>query len=98
MSVFTVGIWTVKAGSESAFIEAWNALASRTQLDFPGSTATLLRDRDVANRFISFGPWSSIEDIEKWRASTTFADGVGRIKSLLEDFSPHTMDPVASIG
>jgi hypothetical protein len=46
---------------------------------------------------LSFGPWDSIEQIERWRASDTFQSGVGKIRSLLAEFSPHTMDPVASV-
>ena len=58
----------------------------------------LLHDRDTPNLFISAGPWESLEQIEAWRASTTFTSGVGRIRPHLESFEPHTLDPAVTIG
>ena len=55
------------------------------------------RDRDQPNRFISFGPWESLEQIERWRSSDTFKHGVGKLRELLEDFAPHTMDLAVAI-
>ena len=95
MAVYTSGTWKVIPGNEDAFIDAWKHLAEQTKADFPGSTATLLRDRDDPTLFVSFGPWDSIEQIERWRASDTFQSGVGTIRPLLAEFTPHTMDPVA---
>jgi heme-degrading monooxygenase HmoA len=97
MSVYTLGIWTVKPGREETFVEAWKELADDTKADFPDETATLLRDRDQPNRFISFGPWESLEQIERWRSSDTFTHGVGKLRELLEDFAPHTMDLAVAI-
>jgi heme-degrading monooxygenase HmoA len=97
MSVFTLGIWTVKIGREEDLVRAWQELADRTKDDFPDEAATLLRDQDQPNRFISFGPWESLAQIEQWRASETFQQGVGKIRALLEDFTPHTMDVVGGI-
>jgi len=98
LAVYTLGVWTVKPGHEDDFIEAWNALATATVEDFPGATAVLLRDRDDPSKFISSGPWDSLEQIETWRASNTFRDGVGQIRELIEGFEPHTMDPVVTVG
>lgn len=98
MSIYTLGIWTVKQGREDEFILAWRDLATKTKSDFPGLSATLLRDRDVPNRFISSGPWKSLEQIEAWRASRTFIDGVGKIREVLDSFEAHTMDEAAIIG
>jgi heme-degrading monooxygenase HmoA len=98
VSIYTLGIWTVKRGREEEFIQSWRDLATKTQSDFPGASATLLRDRDNPHRFISSGPWQSLEQIEAWRASTTFKDGVGRIRELLDSFEPHTMDEAVVIG
>jgi heme-degrading monooxygenase HmoA len=96
--VFTLGIWTVKNGREGDFVDAWRALADRTKSDFPEETATLLRDRDEPNRFISFGPWESLEQIEQWRSSDTFKQGVGALRAMLDHFEAHTMDIAAEIG
>ncbi|GAC1439547.1 MAG: hypothetical protein NVSMB55_01350 [Mycobacteriales bacterium] len=98
MSVYTLGVWTAKLGQEAAFVAAWREFAENTATDFPGSAAMLLRDRDRPNLFVSYGPWASIEDIASWRGSATFEVGVAKIRACLEDFQPHTMDPVAAIG
>ncbi len=97
MTVYTLGIWTVKAGREEDFVRAWRELADRTKSDFPDETATLLRDRDQANQFVSFGPWESLEQIEQWRDSNTFKQGVAKLRELLDEFSPRTMDLTAQI-
>jgi heme-degrading monooxygenase HmoA len=97
MAVYTWGRWKVTPGKEDEFINAWTQLATRTKRDFPESTATLLRDRDDPTLFLSFGPWESIEQIDRWRASNTFQTGVGEIRPLLAEFTPLTLDPVASV-
>ena len=97
MAVYTLGIWTVKTGREEEFVKAWTDLAERTKADFPDETATLLRDGEHRNLFISFGPWDSVEQIDRWRSSDTFQEGVGRLRELLDDFAPHTMERVAGI-
>jgi quinol monooxygenase YgiN len=97
MAVYTSGRWKVTPGNEDEFVNAWKDLAIRTKEDFPEATATLLRDRDDPTLFISFGPWESIEQIEQWRASETFQTGVQKIRPLLAEFMPHTLDPVVSV-
>lgn len=97
MTIYTLGIWTVKPGHEDEFIDAWRDLATRTAAEFPAPTATLLRDRDQPNLFISYGPWTSPQDIENWRSSATFRHGVARIRDVLDGFEPHTMDQVVAI-
>jgi heme-degrading monooxygenase HmoA len=97
MAVYTSGRWRVAPGKEDEFIRAWNELATRTKGDYPEATAVLLRDREDPSLFVSFGPWNSVEQIEQWRASDTFQTGVGKIRPLLAEFTPQTLDPVASV-
>jgi heme-degrading monooxygenase HmoA len=96
--VYTLGIWTVKNGRERDFVKAWEDLADRTKSDFPDETATLLRDRDQPNLFISFGPWESLEQIEKWRSSDAFTQRVGTLRPMLDDFEAHTMEIAAELA
>ena len=98
MSVYTLGIWLIHPGRENDFVQAWRDLARKTDEDFPGRTAVLMHDRDVPNRFISTGPWDSIEKIEQWRASQGFQQNMQTIKELVEHFEPHTLDEAARIG
>lgn len=98
MAIYTVGIWRVKPGDQDAFVAAWRAMATNTKLDHPQASAVLLRDRDAPELFVSAGPWESLEQIEAWRASATFATGAEGIRPHLNTFEPHTMDLVVAIG
>lgn len=98
MSVYTVGVWTVKPGREDEFVDAWREMAVRTREEYPGRSATLLRDRRTPNLFIGSGPWESMEQIEQWRLrSPAFGSFISHVRELIESFTPHTMDPVAMI-
>jgi heme-degrading monooxygenase HmoA len=91
--IYTAGTWTVKPGQEVQFVEAWRDLATRSPQAFAGASAVLLRDRpDV---FLSCGPWQSLEQVEAWRASEVFQQGLAKIRPLLEAFEPRTMDLAA---
>jgi heme-degrading monooxygenase HmoA len=98
VSVYTLGIWLVKPGRENDFVQAWQDMARQTQEDFPGRKAVLMHDRDVPNRFISTGPWESVEQIEQWRGSENFQRNLQAIKELVEHFEPHTLDEAVTIG
>jgi len=97
MAVFTLGVWTTKEGRANDFVRAWHDMAARTKADFPTATATLLRDRDQTNRFVSFGPWESLDQIEQWRNSDIFRNGVGTIRELIENFAPSTLDVASEV-
>jgi heme-degrading monooxygenase HmoA len=90
--IYTVGIWTVKAGREEEFVAAWRAMGEATLADFPAAHGRLLRDLDNPRRFVSFGPWESLETVEAWRASAPFQEGVARIRELLDAFEPGTYE------
>jgi heme-degrading monooxygenase HmoA len=92
--VYTLGIWTAKPGREDEFVSLWRELAEWTLASFPGATGTLLRDRESTNRFVSFGPWDSLETIERWRSAPEWQDVVGGIRGVLESFEPGTYDLV----
>ena len=82
---------------EDDFVPASTELAVRTNSDLPNETASLLLDRDQSNRFVSFGPWDSLEQIQQRRASETFKQGVAKLRELPEEFAPHTMDLAAIV-
>jgi heme-degrading monooxygenase HmoA len=100
MSVYTMGIWLVKAGREDEFVAAWQEMAEWTMREVEGAEpgGTLLRDRGQPDRFVSFGPWPDEETIAGWRNNPGFKERVGRMRDLLQDFSPAILDPVALQG
>jgi quinol monooxygenase YgiN len=94
--VWTHGTWTVKPGHEDEFVAAWKKMVERATADpeIPLSSATLLRDRERPNVFITFGPWPDVEAVERVRASAAFREGVGGMQEILESFEPQTLDEV----
>jgi heme-degrading monooxygenase HmoA len=98
MTVYTLGVWRVKPGCEDDFVASWDALAQWT-LDRGFDThGTLVRDRSDPQRFVSFGPWRSVEDTERWRAEPEFQERVARLEALLESFEPGTYDVVMRVS
>lgn len=98
MTVYTLGLWRVRPAQEEAFVEAWQEMANRTRESFPDATAVLLRDRDDPSLFISTGPWTSMDEVSRWRSSNAFQDGVAQIHPHLESFDPHALDEVVVVG
>jgi heme-degrading monooxygenase HmoA len=98
-NVWTHGTWTVHPGREDDFVRAWRELARRAtaELEVP-TRPTLLRDRDRANVFVSFGPWASLEDVQRFRSSNAFREGTAAMEGLLESFEPRTLDELEVDG
>jgi heme-degrading monooxygenase HmoA len=97
-SLYTLGIWLVKAGKEDDFIQAWSAFAEWTKSSFGGARSViLLRDRSEPRRFVSVGPWRSDKDVEEWRASEGFRTRVEQLKPMLERFEPGSYTPVVNL-
>ncbi len=96
---YTSGVWTVKAGSEEEFVAAWAEMAGWTTSEVPGSLwGKLLRDRENPSRFVSIGPWESVEAIAAWRELPGFAERVGKLRDLLEGFEAFTLEVAAEVG
>lgn len=96
---YSSGVWTAKPGREAEFVAAWQEFATWSlQAIEGGSWAKLLRDRAQANRFVSIGPWDSLEAIDAWRSHPGFAERVGRIRTLIESLEPSTLEAVVEVG
>jgi heme-degrading monooxygenase HmoA len=98
VTVYTVGTWVVKPDREHEFVDAWDALARWTVESGWGSHGTLLRDREQSNRFVSFAPWPSADDVERWRGSAGFREQLERVRDTLESFEPGTFDVVLRVS
>jgi quinol monooxygenase YgiN len=98
MPVFAHATWIVKPGREDVFVRVWRELAEHTIERFPAARGTLLRDRAQANRFVSFGPWESVAQLEDWRASPAFDNAVVQARELLGSFDPGSFDLVGEAG
>jgi quinol monooxygenase YgiN len=96
---FTAGDWLAKEGREQEFADAWTDLAEWTSVEVPGSGwALLLRDSAHPRRFLSIGPWESIEAVDAWRSNEGFRTRVTRIRALVDDFQPQTLELVTEVG
>ncbi len=96
---YTQGVWQVKPGRTDEFVAAWTEFAEWTAEHAQGAgRGTLLRDLADQNRFISIGPWESREAIEAWRALEGWGERVARIREMLVDFQPATLELVAERG
>jgi heme-degrading monooxygenase HmoA len=98
VTVYTLGVWRVREGREQEFVAAWDALAQWTLESGYETHGTLIRDRADASRFISFGPWRSAEEVERWRGDPGYAEHYRRIEAALESFEPGTYDVVMRIS
>lgn len=96
--LYTAGIWIVKKGKETEFIQTWIKFAEWTSQNVMGAgNANLLQDTEKLGRFISFGPWKSAENIEEWRKLPEFKQFFAKAKQLCESIQPNTLKTVASI-
>jgi heme-degrading monooxygenase HmoA len=94
---YTLGVWTVKAGSEKSFIAAWTAFAKWTAKTQRGAgKGVLLQDAGAPQQFISFGPWKNSEAIAAWRESPEFRAFGAKVRELCDEFQPRTLREVGS--
>ena len=96
---YTMGTWVTQPEKEDAFVAAWREFADWTSREVGGATsALLLRDVAEPRRFVSIGPWESLEAVEAWRANLGFAERVTKVRAFLERFEPITLELVAQVG
>jgi hypothetical protein len=68
-TAYTLALWRVKEGREVEFVEAWKGLSDYfLDLPNPPGTGTLIRSAEDPRLFYSFGPWRSLEDIQRMRS------------------------------
>lgn len=97
--VYSVGIWTVKTGKEEAFLKTWTDFANWTLQNQKGSrNVVMLQDSEQKNRFISFGPWDNLENLQAWRQQPEFKSAFLKFKELCDEIKPNTMKSVINIS
>ena len=84
---------------EAEFAAAWQEFANWSLSAIAGARwAVLLQDLSRSNRFVSFGPWASLDHMEAWRSHPGFAERVAEVRPLIERLEPSTLEVVVEIG
>ena len=97
--VYTHGVWQVRPGRAADFVAAWRELAEWSVANVPGAMwAKLLCDTEDDLRFVSMGPWANADAVSTWRSLPGWSERIGRIRELLDGFTPSTLEPVVEIG
>src|SRR5512137_1645906 len=92
---FSLGIWIIKPGKENEFIELFRNFAEWVfEHDLGAVEVYLLQDIPQPGRFITSGPWESIQKIEDWRKLPEFKEFFAKAKELSLEVTPLTMRPM----
>ena len=95
-NVYTTGSWTPSPGSEDAFVSAWMTFAGWAS-GMPGAgRLRLVRDLHEPGRFVSFGPWESIDRVKAWKGSPEFKERMAQVLQHVDDFHPTELELVAT--
>jgi heme-degrading monooxygenase HmoA len=92
--LYTHTTWRVKPGREDDFVERWAEWAEWSHRQGLQEEALLLRDVDSPQRFVSFGPWESVDVIRGWRTLPGYQERVERLREVLDGFDPETLEVV----
>jgi heme-degrading monooxygenase HmoA len=85
---FASGNWTVSAGKNAEFEGRWEEFLQWSKAEAKGFVrATLLRDLENPQHYISAGQWESAADRDAWKALPGFQDHLMACRSLCDEFS-----------
>jgi heme-degrading monooxygenase HmoA len=93
-NLYTHTTWRVKPGREEDFVERWTEWAEWSHRQGLREEALLLRDVDSPQRFVSFGPWESVDVARGWRSLPGYQERVERLREVLDGFDPETLEVV----
>jgi hypothetical protein len=96
-TAYTLALWRVKEGREAEFVQAWKGLSDYfLNLPNPPGTGTLVRSVEDPGLFYSFGPWGSLEDIQRMRSDPRTPEMIGKLSALCEEANPGTFRVVVT--
>ena len=80
---YASGRWAVQSGREDEFIERWREFLEWTRDNAEGfQGATLVRNQQMTDRFISYAQWDSDEAMAKWRELPEFQEKIRACSEL----------------
>lgn len=92
---YTHTTWRVKAGEEEEFVRRWSEWVDWSHDAGLSASGLLLRDVEQPQTFVSFGPWESLSAVRSWRALPGYQERVARMREVVDDFTPRTLEVVA---
>jgi len=92
---YTHTTWRVKEGREDDFVHRWVDWVEWSHREGLKAPALLLRDLESPQTFVSFGPWESVAAVANWRTLPGYHERVARLREVVDDFEPRTLDVVA---
>ncbi|MBI4492075.1 MAG: hypothetical protein HY690_04710 [Chloroflexi bacterium] len=97
--VYTLGVWRVKPGQETAFVAAWKELGAffMSLPEPPEPPGTLVQSLDDPQLFYSFGPWKSLEAIQAMRADPRTPAMIRQLAALCSEARPGNFRLVATV-
>ena len=95
--VMTLGMWRVKLDQQEAFVSAWKRLGETfSHLPHPPTgKGTLLQSASDPTLFYSFGPWSSLADIDAMRSNPEAQAAISALRALCTEAVPGAYRVVA---
>jgi heme-degrading monooxygenase HmoA len=92
---YTLTVWQVRPGLEDEFVRRWSEWIEWSHRQGLQADARLLRDVDTPGRFVSFGPWVTLQAVRSWRSQQGYQERVERLQEVLESFQAETLELVA---
>ena len=87
--------WTVKPGQEDEFVRRWREFADWSAVQGLRASAKLFRDVERPSTFLSFGPWESLEAVQRWRSRPGYHERIARLAEVTDGLEPRTLELVA---
>lgn len=96
--MLTTGTWLVDEAEQAAFVDAWSAFAAWASSMDGAGTLRLGHDGREPNRFVSFAPWASADQVHAWKSSPEFGERMAQVLRYVEEFLPSELEVVAAAG
>ena len=94
---YTVGIWIVKPGNETAFRDAWQRYSEIAVRGRGAREFLLLQDPVDSKRYLSFGPWESEDSIRSWQNQPEFKEFIAEMRNRCDDMQIVFLKSIAQI-
>jgi heme-degrading monooxygenase HmoA len=94
----TTGVWNVRAGHETEFVQEWTRFANWAAT-MPGAT-TLRLGFDVTHpaRYVSFAAWDDADAAHAWKQTAEFRERMAQVMVHVDAFEPAELSVVATAG